>query len=127
MQEERSAGPHSYLAVHLVLLAAGALGIVALIFFGVKRFTGDKKLESCSARMERVASAVHAYARDHEGRYPDSLEQVASGEDLRCSLCGDDIGAAHYRYEKGPTSFTIECRYRAHSALGQKFPRYQSQ
>jgi hypothetical protein len=124
MQEERTAGPHSYLAGYIILAIAAVLGIVVVVVASVKNFWGDRPMEGCEVRIERLAERLHQEYRAKDGALPDGLKGQFEPDLIRCALCRDDeMGTAVFRYRKvSKDTFDLECRYEAHRMIGGLFP-----
>ena len=124
MQEERTAGPHSYLAGY-VLLAIGAVpAILVIVVAAARGFWGDRPMERCEVKLDRVAQAVHKHYRDNDGKLPERLKETFPAEEIQCPLCrDDDMGSAVYRLKiLDKETFALECRYEAHRMIGGLFP-----
>ncbi len=120
MQEQRTEGPHSYLAGYVVLVLGAVLAIVAVIFFSLKTFWGDSPIEKCELRIERLAQRLQQEYRADDGSLPESLQQLQEANLTRCPYCRDEAEAtANYRYRKlSRDTFELECSYKTHRVIG---------
>ena len=119
MQEERTSGPHSYLAGYLLLAFGGILAIVIIVVAMVKNFWGDKPLEKCDMRVDRLAARIQADYVAEDGLLPEDLEYLRDADLTRCPYCKDDeMATANYRFSKlSKDEFRLQCKYEAHRML----------
>ena len=82
--KDKTLGPFDLWVIGLAML-----GIAYVLFLNYNYAKLGKKVGlvgECHSNMERVASALEDYAKDHGGRYPDSLHLLTGGPGQRSYL-----------------------------------------
>jgi hypothetical protein len=106
----------------------------AILVPNFSRARADGQLTACKSNLKNIGTALEMWATDHEGRYPESLQQLTP-EYLRaipeCPAAGMDTYSDSYTMSKGEDaqgdSFELYCKGHNHAErLEEDFPRYNS-
>lgn len=114
----------------LLVLAYGILGN----YLVVKRHNYQRLVSGCHSNIEKVASALEDYAKDHGGRYPDSLHRLTGGPGQRAYLkslptcpAGQRNTFQNYRVSGSSVSFGCCATNHTLDGLPADFLTYRSQ
>lgn len=114
-------------------LLLGALLLVVAFLIVVPNFIRARssgQLTACKSNLKNLGTALHMYAADNQGQYPDQLQHIVTHHYLRTlPTCPTAMCMSYTDYHVNPrhTSFSVGCCGNAHPRNGANHPRFDSQ
>ena len=105
----------------ILLITLAVLGIVMVARW---RATSYANLIGCQQYLTRIEQGLQAYAKEHDGRYPASLEELVPEKIPHVPTCA--ASQKPYLYEKSDTRFKVSC-VGGHKGLAPGEPYVDSQ
>lgn len=115
-----------YPAVAVAVLAPeGSPGI----FEYLEDSLNEKNYTTCQMDLKNISTALEMWADDHNGSYPDKLQDIEAPEYLHKLPSCPAKGVYKYRHVATPEGYYIECSQNAHANIGisGNFPAYSSE
>ncbi|MDO5295234.1 MAG: zinc ribbon domain-containing protein [bacterium] len=106
--------------------------LAAIIVPNFVRARAEGHYTACKSNLKNIGTACEMYCCDHEGRYPESLAELTTGENgsylKLIPTCPAGSGAYGYKKATGPDLFVVYCAGHHHEALDipENRPAYDS-